>query len=285
MRIDALTGETLAVIPVGEEPSLLRVASGHPWTMNFGDGSLSRIDPETNTAITVDVGEVAGLASDGRDIWVAVDGRRVMRLDGATGERELSLKIATDQIFELGDAGFLATDGSDIWLTVPELGRRLADQSLWRINASTGERLGTIGIGSDPPPPIILGRNIWIVTFNRGLSQIDQVTGGEQMVAVGPRPWGLAEGSGSVWVGDEQGGIYRVDVTTARATDFIPTGDGVRGLATGGGRVWAATETGVVAINPSTHEIVHEIHLMDPLPALGPFGIAHASGDVWVSVD
>src|SRR5919106_3554325 len=130
VRIDAVTGETLAVIPVGEEPSLLRVASGHPWTMNFGDGSLSRIDPETNTAITVDVGEVAGLASDGRDIWVAVDGRRVMRLDGATGERELSLKIATDQIFELGDAGFLATDGSDIWLTVPELGRRLADQSL-----------------------------------------------------------------------------------------------------------------------------------------------------------
>ena len=49
--------------------------------------------------------------------------------------------------------------------------------------------------------------------------------------------------------------------------------------------MWAATESGVVAFDPATNGIVHDIELMDPLPDLGPFGIAHASGDVWVSVN
>ena len=285
VRLDAATGERLSVIPVGQEPSLLTVASAHPWTMNFGDGSLSRIDPETDTAVTIDVGEVAGMASDGADIWVAVDGRRIMKLDGSTGERELSFEVAPRKIFELGDAGFLTTDGSDIWLTVPRLGRRLADQSLWRIDASTGKLLDRVGIGSDPPPPLVDGRNIWIATFSRGLSRIDWTSEREELVTVGPRPWGLAKGSGSIWVGDEEGGVWRVEAATARVRDLLPTGAGVRGLAVGGGRVWAATESGVVAFDPATNGIVHDIELMDPLPDLGPFGIAHASGDVWVSVN
>ena len=253
--------------------------------MNFGDGSLSRIDPETNTAVSVDVGQVAGIASDGDDIWAAFDGRRIVRLDGATGAPERSFKITNRKIFELGDAGFLAINGDDIWLTVPKLGRRLADQTLWRLDASTGERFKTIPIGSDPLPPLIDGRHIWIVTLNRGFSRIDQISERERLVTVGSQPRGIAAGSGSIWVGDEEGGVWRVDATTARATALVPTSNGIRGLAVGGGRVWAATDSGIVSINPSTHEIVHEIELMDPLPNYGPFGIAYVNGDIWVSVN
>jgi hypothetical protein len=208
-----------------------------------------------------------------------------MKLDGATGAPELSFEVARRKIFELGDAGFPVTDGDSIWLTVPKLGQRLADQRLWRIDASTGELVETIGIGSDPPSPVIDGRFLWIVTFSRGLSRIDRVTGEERLVEVGQRPWGLVASSGSIWVGDERGELWQVDATTAAATALIPTGSGVRGLAVGGGRVWAATESGVVSIQPSTHEIVHQIDLMDPVSGYGPFGIAYANGDVWVSIN
>jgi DNA-binding beta-propeller fold protein YncE len=285
VRIDAVTGETLSVVRVGENPSLLRTASGRPWTMNFGDGTLSLIDPETNSAATIDVGEVAGIASDGIDVWAAVDGRRIVKVEAETGEEKRALQVAGRKLFELGDAGFLAVDGDVIWLTVPKLGRRLADQSLWQIDPTTGEQRDVIDIGSDPLPPLLAGRHIWIVTFSRGLSRIDKVTHEEQSVEVGARPWGLAAGSGSLWVGDERGGVWLVDPVTAKSTALIPTSEGVRGVAVGGGRVWAATETGVVSINPSTHEIVHEIKLMDPLPGYGPAGIEYLNGDVWVSVD
>jgi hypothetical protein len=235
--------------------------------------------------VTLDAGEVAGITSDGTDIWAAVDGRRIMKLDGATGAPELSFEVARRKIFELGDAGFPVTDGDSIWLTVPKLGRRLADQRLWLIDASTGELIETIGIGSDPTPPVIDGRYIWIVTLSRGLSRIDRVTREELLVRVGERPWGLVASAGSIWVGDERGGVVQVDAATAAATALIPTGNGVRGLAVGGGRVWAATESGVVSIQPSTHEIVHQIDLMDPVSGYGPFGIAYANGDVWVSIN
>jgi hypothetical protein len=46
------------------------------WTLNFGDGTLTHVDPATDMATTIDVGVVVAIESDGEDLWVARDGKR-----------------------------------------------------------------------------------------------------------------------------------------------------------------------------------------------------------------
>lgn len=85
----------------------LITTSGQVWTQNFGDGKLSRIDPVTSRA-TSHLQEVVGAASDGEDLWVAVDGNRLVRIDGPTGQREASFRLGRTALFAPRDAGFLA---------------------------------------------------------------------------------------------------------------------------------------------------------------------------------
>lgn len=102
-------------MPVVSDPLGLISASGQVWTQNFGDGTLSRIDPVTSRA-TSHLQEVVGAASDGEDLWVAVDGNRLVRIDGATGQREASFRLGRTALFAPRDAGFLAVGHGSIWL-------------------------------------------------------------------------------------------------------------------------------------------------------------------------
>ena len=78
--------------------------------------------------------EVVGTASDGEDLWVAVDGNRLVRIDGATGQREASFRLGRTALFAPRDAGFLAVGHGSIWLTVPKLGDPGAPHELWWID-------------------------------------------------------------------------------------------------------------------------------------------------------
>ncbi len=122
VRVDAETGAVEAVVPVGPDPLLLAVASGRIWTLNLGDGTLSRVEPSSNEARTVRRGVVVGIASDNRDLWLARDGNVVSRLDGATGQTEISFALGPKPLFALRDAGFLGIGTKSVWLTVPRVG-------------------------------------------------------------------------------------------------------------------------------------------------------------------
>jgi hypothetical protein len=96
--------------------------------------------------------EVVGAASDGEDLWVAVDGNRLVRIDGATGQREASFRLGRTALLAPRDAGFLAVGHGSIWLTVPKLGDPGAPRELWPIGPRTGtvrakidtERIGPV---------------------------------------------------------------------------------------------------------------------------------------------
>ena len=119
VRVDAATGDVMAVVPVGPDPLLLGVASGRIWTLNLGDGTLSLVDPLSNEARTVRRGEVVGIASDTRDLWLAREGNVVSRLDGKTGREEVAFELGSKPLFALRDAGFLGVGPASVWLTVP----------------------------------------------------------------------------------------------------------------------------------------------------------------------
>ncbi len=50
-RIDAATGKIEAVIPTGEEPLAFAAGAGPIWVTNQAAGTISRIDPDTNTVV------------------------------------------------------------------------------------------------------------------------------------------------------------------------------------------------------------------------------------------
>jgi DNA-binding beta-propeller fold protein YncE len=287
VRVDAQSGRVEAVIPVGPDPLLLTVASGQVWTLNLGDGTLSQVDPATNEATTVRPGEVVGFTSDGPDLWIAVDGNTLARIDGVTGREERSIRLASRPLFALRDAGFLAVGRRSIWLTVPTLGERMGPQELWRIHPDTGRVLDRYRLGPDPTSPLLDGPYVWSISFN-GLSRIDLRSGRTRLIVAsgGPGgPWGVAAGGGSIWMGQQYGEIWRLDPATGRPEAKIPVDGPVRGVAFGGEFAWVTTETSLLSIDPTTDEVTRRISLINPIPDLGPIGVAYLDGSVWVSVE
>jgi DNA-binding beta-propeller fold protein YncE len=287
VRIDPTTGRVKAVVTVGVDPLLLVVAARQVWTMQFGDGTLARIDPETNEAAAVRVGEAAGIASDGDDIWVAANGNTLVRLDGESGKRERVLKLARKPLFELRDAGFLTVSSESIWLTIPVLGEPLADQTLWRIDPRTGAVKATAPLLANPVSLAKDARFVWVANIDGGkITRVDMATNTAKNIEASIGPAGVAIGAGSVWVSHYVPEVWRIDPATARVRAKIHLDTGTtRSIAFGGGRVWVSTESGVLALDPATNKIVKTIELIEPRRETGPTAMAYLDGDLWVSIE
>jgi streptogramin lyase len=83
--VDAVTGEVLASIPAGPKPRFLTAGAGSIWTLNQGDGSVSRIDERSRKlTATITVG-IPGLGGDicyGADsAWASVFDIPLSRID------------------------------------------------------------------------------------------------------------------------------------------------------------------------------------------------------------
>jgi sugar lactone lactonase YvrE len=287
VRVDARSGRVEAVVPVGVDPLQLVVAARQVWTMEFGEGTLARIDPGTNKAAAVDIGEAAGMASDGDDIWVAANGNTLVRLDGASGRQERVLKLAKKPLFELRDAGFLTVSSGSIWLTIPVLGDNSADQTLWRIDPQTGAVKARAPLLANPVSLAADARYVWVANIDGGkVTRVEVATNTAKNVAASIGPAGVATGAGSLWVSHYVPEVWRIDPKTMRVQSKIHLDAGTtRGIAFGGGRVWVSTESRVVALDPATNAVVQTIDLIEPKREVGPTAIAYLDGDLWVSIE
>jgi YVTN family beta-propeller protein len=287
VRVDPTSGRVKAVVPVGVDPLQLAVAARHVWTMEFGDGTLSRIDPESNKRTAVDIGQAAGMASDGNDIWVAANGNTLVRLDGESGERERVLELAKRPLFELRDAGFLILGAGSIWLTIPVLGNNFADQKLWRVDQRTGAVTARAPLLANPVSLAADSRYVWIANIDGGkVTPVDVITNTAKNVSASIGPAGVATGAGSVWVSHYVPEVWRLDPDTVRVQAKIHLGEGTtRGIAFAGGKVWVTSEGSVVALDPATNKVVQTIKLIEPKREVGPTAIAYLDGDLWVSIE
>ena len=87
-RLDPLTGAVVATIPVGKAPQNIRFGQGSLWVPNHEDGTVMRIDPQTNkVATTIKLKQVdpSGIAFVGDTVWIAQP-HAVLRLDPTTYE-------------------------------------------------------------------------------------------------------------------------------------------------------------------------------------------------------
>ena len=72
-RVDAASG-SVRTIPVGDGPTGIAFGEGAVWVANSGDGTVSRIDSETEEVVeTIEVGNrPVGIAAGAGSVWVTV---------------------------------------------------------------------------------------------------------------------------------------------------------------------------------------------------------------------
>ena len=122
--MDPHTNLVVETIPVGPAPRFLATGEGSVWTLNQGDGSVSRIDPKTNKVVaTIEVGvpgEGGDIAVGEGSVWVTSFEFPLSRIDPAPN------KVVQQFAGQGGDA--VRVGQGSVWLT------DLKGQQLWRID-------------------------------------------------------------------------------------------------------------------------------------------------------
>jgi len=114
----------VSTIEVGKTPRFIASGGGAVWTLNQGDGSVSRIDPATNKVVaTIEVG-VPGPGGDiavgEGSVWVTAFEYPLSRIDPSTN------KVAQQFYGKGGDA--IRVGRGSVWLSNLEAG------NVWRID-------------------------------------------------------------------------------------------------------------------------------------------------------
>jgi YVTN family beta-propeller protein len=122
--VDAATGEVVATIDVGPGPRFLAVGEGGVWVMNQTDGTISRVDPTTDTVIaTIDSGaQIFGgdIAVGGGSVWVRGGPELLARIDPATN-------LVTERYGPDAGSGSVAADDDAVWVTAHDV------SMIWRL--------------------------------------------------------------------------------------------------------------------------------------------------------
>ena len=185
------TNSVVATIPVGNGPSGVAVGGSSVWVANSTDGTLSRIDPITNTTKTIRLGGgPTDVAAGAGAVWVsdAADGR-VLRVNPYTNRVTGPINV--------GDGPTAITVGfSAVWVT------NSLDGTVSRINPQTNHVVATFQVGDGPNAIAAGAAGMWVANeFSGTVVLINPATNTvARTVHVGNSPRGLAVAGGLVWV-------------------------------------------------------------------------------------
>ncbi len=112
-RSSVVVGKIIESVPVGPKPRFLTAGGGSVWTLNQGDGTISRVDEKSRKVIaTIQVG-IPGAGGDigyGADsVWATVFDVPLTRIDASTN------KVVRQWVGNGGDS--LRYGFGSIWLT------------------------------------------------------------------------------------------------------------------------------------------------------------------------
>ena len=113
---------------MGSAPRFLAAGEGGVWTLNQADGSVSHIDPSTNTLKATIPARVPGsggcMAAGEGAVWVTMPGTPLLTIDPANDTITAAYKGVG------GDC--ISTGYGSAWLSNHELG------NVWRISPASG---------------------------------------------------------------------------------------------------------------------------------------------------
>jgi DNA-binding SARP family transcriptional activator/streptogramin lyase len=278
VKIDPRTDRVVDVIPVGHQPTSIKVVGDSVWVVNTGDETVTRFDTKSGAVDTLGtVRNPVGMAADGdRAVWISTATyESVVRVDART--------FAAEQVVPLGHTTFLLAAGAgSLWVTEPahsyaERGT-VARLDLTGMKPPERFQVGVI------PSGIAVGEGAaWVANIGSGsVSRIALNDGHVDEIPAGPSPGAVATGFGSVWViiGDDKS-VWRLNPVTRRPDAVINVHGDPFDIAVGEGAVWTANpRAGTVSrIDPRTNALVKRIHL-----GFNPQGIALGAGAIWVAV-
>ena len=110
--VDASSGKVLASVPVGSKPRFLTAGAGSIWTLNQGDGTVSRVDEKSKQVTTIQVG-IPGTGGDidyrADSVWLSVFDVPLTRVDASTN------RVVKQWIGKGGDS--LRVGFDSLWIT------------------------------------------------------------------------------------------------------------------------------------------------------------------------
>jgi YVTN family beta-propeller protein len=266
-------GRVVATIPVGAGPADVLVSQDVVWVANAGQGTVSRIDPATNTVTTtIQVGRnpvrlVAGFGS----IWVANQTEQtISRIDARSGR--LLATISTPTLWP----NQLAVGADSVWA--------IAGAVLHRIDPVTNKAVvieadwELVGGGLT-----VAGGRVWLsgiaVTGVQTIVRVDPATNRKADTVPTASEGELAVGGGSVWhAGTATQTIYRLDPRSGRTQAEIPIGMVAKHLTAADGSLWVGSDSGrVTRIDLATNTVTGTFQVNGRAPA-----VAVGHGAVWI---
>jgi YVTN family beta-propeller protein len=264
-------------ISVGSSPSQAVVGGGAVWVTNSDDGTVSRIDPGSNTVrgspIRVGTRPVF-LASDAGTIWVANSEQgSVTRIDARSNRVAATIDVGGAPL------GIAAGEGG-VWVADAQ------NNEVIRIDpASNQVDPRRIPVGELPFGVAAGAGAVWVTnTDDNTLTKIDparkSVIG--KPLFVGTAPGGVAIGEGGVWVanGKDDTVVRVVPDSFKVAGKPISVGRFPDSLTVGEGAIWVANEADdtLTRIDPETNRVVGR-----PIKVgRAPVGPGAGGGAVWV---
>jgi len=224
-------------VAIGEPP--LRIAAGSEkiWVLSEPEGTLTRIDAETDRVMgaPIDLGKgVAAVAVGGGSVWVT-DARtgELLRIDDETARVTQRIKIG-------GHPGPIAYGGGRVWIADTK------GAGITAVNTKGGRVVRRDLAPHTAPLRLASGAGgLWASVAERGtVRRIDMSSFAVgKPIPAGRRPTGITVADGLVWVADTRSGsVTRVDPSLQAVSGApIAVGEHPGGIDAGTSAVWVAT--------------------------------------------
>jgi YVTN family beta-propeller protein len=274
-------GKTIAI---GERPTGLAAGAGAVW-VTAAPGrrpyvTAQSIDPRFDSAgppikvATLPRDDAASVALHRNAVWVAPSLGRLTRVDAATGRK-------VGRGIDVGSSpGVVAADAHAVWTADGDA------QVISRVDPATGVAQ-PIRVAGGPADIALGAEAAWVtLRLDDSVVRIDASTGTvRDRIPVGRRPAGVAVGAGAVWVANTgEGTVSRVDPRSGRVTDTIEIGASPQDLLFAAGRLWVSVrprrpEPEEAPGGTIRAETTIDVDSLDPGVAYSPlsFQILHAT--------
>jgi YVTN family beta-propeller protein len=283
VRVDPATNEVAGVVAVGAQPESVAFSQQEGlWVANFGERTVQRIDPETNTVLRTEggiTGNPTGIAVGGGFVWVTNGfAGTVIKVDPTT-QATTSIEVGTgakgvafgeDALWVVNnqDNTLSRIDPSSEAVTVVEIAT-FAEEGQETGPAAVAVGAGSVWVSNS------LGHSVW--RFDPTNLEADPVR-----INLQGNPGNLTFGEGAVWVTNpDQDSIVRINPAENGQVTIPCTCNNPVGISAGGGAVWVASSLDgkLTRIDPRTRKVVTQVTL-----GFSPAGVAVSPGAVWVAV-
>jgi YVTN family beta-propeller protein len=278
--VDPKTSRVVDDVPVGVRPAAIAVGEDAVWVANSGEGTLSRIDPETRKVVRT----LGGVGSSPED--VAAGGGYVWVANGSDGtvsqiDPRLNAVVAT---LDLRGSDELAPDAAyAVAFGFGSLWVASGPRSVLRIDPEAGGVVKRIDVGGQAVDLAVGGGGVWAVTTGERAVRIEPRT--NEIVtstAVGGFPLVIAVGAGKAWVGDFSNRVWLINAETGLVDATVGLRSLPGAIGTGSGAGWIGTAQGVLSrVDPRTGIVVGRTSVA---PGWVADDVAVAYGQVWVAV-